>query len=143
MNKKLACISNYFAGILMLIFGAVYLFKNSFMPYHSVAVGSDWAAVDAGMQTLILALMRVAAGGYFATGVAVLLMQYNFARSKQNWIPCLILSIGLIESFTSIYATMIVRLNSPGKPPTAVAILGVVLLVVGYFFNRKSLKDNA
>jgi xanthosine utilization system XapX-like protein len=53
----------------------------------------------------------------------------------------LILLTGVMVSLTTIYATLIVRLNSPGKPPTAFALIGLVLLFLGYFFNRKSLKS--
>ena len=41
------------------------------MPYHSEALGSSWSDVEPKTQVLILALMRVAGGGFLATGLAI------------------------------------------------------------------------
>lgn len=86
--------------------------------------------------------MRAVAGGYVAASIVVIVLQKKFASTKISWIPWLILAAGLIVSFASIYATMIVRLNSPGKPQTVLAIVGIVLLIIGYIFNQKTLKRN-
>jgi hypothetical protein len=45
-----------------LVLGAIYLFRDSFMPYHAAALGKDWGELDPATQTLLKALMEVAAG---------------------------------------------------------------------------------
>ncbi len=44
------------------------------MPYHSEALGSSWSDVGPKTQVLILALMRVAGGGFLATGLAMFIL---------------------------------------------------------------------
>ena len=142
MNEKIGSIANYLAALLTLAFGMIYLLKNSFMPYHSEALSLEWKEVESNTQYLILALMRAVSGGFVAASLVVVVLQRKFILTKISWIPWLIFATGLIVSFASIYATMIVRLNSPGKPPTVMAIGGIVLLIIGFIFNQKALKRN-
>ena len=142
MNTKIGNIANYSAALILLGMGLIYLFKNSFMPYHSDAISLEWNEVDSSTQFLILALMRAVSGGFIAIAIVAAFLQKKFTSSKIRWIPLLILIGGLIISLTSIYATLIVRFNSPGNPPTSLAIIGIVLLIIGYIFNRKSLSKN-
>ena len=127
MNEKIGSIANYLAATIILIFGIIYLFKNSFLPYHSEALSLEWNEVESSTQYLILALMRAVAGGYLAATLVIFILQKKFTSTKLPWIPWLILMNGLVLTFASIYATMIVRLNSPGKPPTFLAIVVIVL----------------
>lgn len=142
MNKKIGNITNYLAALILIIMGLVYLFKNSFMPYHSEAVSLEWNEVESNFQHLLVAFMRVVAGGYIAVAISIILLQRKFSTYKISWIPLIILIPGLVVSSLTIYATMIVRLNTPGNPPTTLAIVGFILLIIGYVFNRRSLKEN-
>ena len=54
-----------------LAFGVIYLTRSQFMPYHSLALDKPWSEVESNTQTLILALMRVAGGGFAATEIAI------------------------------------------------------------------------
>ena len=139
MNKKIGSLANYLAALILFTFGIIYLFRTSFMPYHSEALSLDWSEVESNTQFLILALMRGVSGGFIAISIAVIVLQKKFSSTKIPWIPWLILTTGLIVTSASIYATMIVRLNSPGKPPTTMAIVGILLLIIGYVFNQKQL----
>ena len=67
----------YLLGFLFLItLALIYLFRSEFMPYHAVAVGQSWDDVDPAFQILILALMKVAGGGWFATAVATIILLF-------------------------------------------------------------------
>ncbi|MEQ8715127.1 MAG: hypothetical protein RIC80_19055 [Cyclobacteriaceae bacterium] len=139
---KIGNIANYLAALILLGIGLIYLVKNSFMPYHSEAISLEWNEVDSSTQFLILALMRAVSGGYIALAIVTAFLQKKFASGKTTWMPLLILIGGLILILPSIYATLIVRFNSPGKPPTLLATIVIVLLIIGYISNRKSLKKN-
>ena len=109
------------------------------MPYHSDAVALEWNELAQSFHFLILALMKVVGGGFIACGIAVAVLQYNFNKNPLAWQAWLILLIGLIISVTSFYATMLVRLNTPGNPPTIASIIGLVFLIVGFIFNKRKL----
>lgn len=67
LNRKyewIVPLPNFIVGAIWIVFGFVYLFKESFMPYHAVALSSSWEELNPAFQTLILALMRAAGGGF-------------------------------------------------------------------------------
>jgi putative Mn2+ efflux pump MntP len=43
MRKNIGAISNYLAGLILMTMGLIYLFNNSFMPYHRDAVSMQWS----------------------------------------------------------------------------------------------------
>ncbi|MCK5814827.1 MAG: hypothetical protein KAH07_02670 [Flavobacteriaceae bacterium] len=142
MNTKIGNIANYSSALILLGMGLIYLFRNSFMPYHSDAISLEWNEVDSSTQFLLLALMKAVSGGFIAIAIVIAFLQRKFASAKLGWIPLLILIGGLTVSLASIYATLIVRFNSPAEPPTSLAMIGIFLLIIGYIFNRKSLNEN-
>ena len=141
-NNRIASIANYLSAVLLFFFGVVYGIKSSFMPYHAEALGCGWEEIDGSTQLLILALMRCVAGGYLAVSVGVAVMQCLFNRYKIKSLAWLIFVSGWIITGFSVYATVLVRIYTPGKPPTALAIFGLLLFVVGLFFNLKGLRAN-
>ena len=82
MNTKIGNIANYSAALILLGMGLIYLFKNSFMPYHSDAISLEWNEVDSSNQFLILALMRAVSGGFIAIAIVAAFLQKKFTSSK-------------------------------------------------------------
>ena len=65
----------------------------------------------------------------------------SYFKTDKSELACLADShAAQFVSLAPLYATLIVKLNTPGKPPTLLAIIGIVLLIIGYIFNQKSLK---
>jgi len=135
MIHLFANLCNYASAVISLLFGIVYLIKPSFLGYHKEAVQRNWEELDQRMQTLILALMRAVSGGALAYGFLVIVLQYQFSGSLQNWIPITILVSGGIITSSSLYAMFLVKVKTMGKPPIAVVLLTVILLVIGYLLN--------
>ena len=133
---------NYIVGAIWIVFGLVYLFKDSFMPYHADALSSSWEELNPAFQTLILALMRVAGGGFFLAGLMIILLQRIYNLTKQKWIPSLILLMGVIIVLTTVYATLIVRLNTNANPPTLSSAAALIGLISGYIMNKYYENEN-
>ena len=87
------------------------------------------------MQILILALMRGVSGGALAAGFIISVLQYQFNKLPQTWIPLTILACGGILTCTSVYAMLLVRLKTPARPPVAAVLLSIILLGIGHYFN--------
>jgi glycosyltransferase involved in cell wall biosynthesis len=140
-NQKMKNLSGnlatYSAAAILLLFGFIYLFRNSFMPYHSAAVSLAWTQVSPPTQYLLLALMRATAGGFISLAFAIIFLQYKFSTNRISWIPLLILLIGTISMICITYATLLIRFHTPGRPPLADAVIGEVLLIAGFIFIRK------
>lgn len=50
MRRKIALLIYAVIAANNLVFGAIYLTADRFMPYHSQAVGRDWEEVDRGLR---------------------------------------------------------------------------------------------
>ena len=82
MRMKLALGFYLVAGVVDVGLGATYFSSKQFMSYHAEAVGAPWQELDAGIQTLILALMRLAGGGWFALGFFTMVMALAALRTR-------------------------------------------------------------
>lgn len=119
------------AAILSLLFGIIYLTRSEFMPYHAVALGKQWTELEGNLQTLILALMRVAGGGFLATGIGVILLIFTWLVTREEWLLFVIPTTGLVTSLCSLYATLLVKTRTPGFPPVRLTLLSISLLLTG------------
>ncbi|MBU0487154.1 MAG: hypothetical protein KKA07_08815 [Bacteroidetes bacterium] len=117
------------------VYALVYLFRPKFMGYHSKATGKKWEEIDKGMQTLVLALMRAAGGGLLSAGITMAFLQFQFNAHRQDWIALAILISGGAMILGSLFAVLMVRFKTPGRPPIPVIIAALLLIVAGYFFN--------
>ena len=141
---KVAFLCYLLALSLLTIFGLIYLFRSEFMPYHAVAVGQSWSELDPSFQILILALMRAVGGGLLATACAIGILLFKPFRQGIRWTYWAIPVIGLIASFSSLYATIYVARNTPASPPWIAAALGALVLVIGFILSLvPEVKENA
>ena len=137
MNWKLkvAFSCHLLASFLLVAFGLIYLLRLEFMPYHAVAVGRSWTELDPASQVLILSLMKVVGGGFLASAFAMVIPLFTAFRNEQRWSFWAVPITGLIASLSSLYATITVAVNTPASPPWIAAVLGTVLLTIGFIFS--------
>ena len=114
------------------IFGMIYLTRPQFMPYHSLALGKPWSEVEPNIQTLILALMRVAGGGFVATGIAIMILLLIPFQAEEPWAIYSIFLVAFWTSFGSCYATFLVQSRTPGNPPLKLSLATLVLTLIGF-----------
>ena len=136
--QKWAMLCHSIAMLLLAGFGVIYLFKTEFMPYHAIAVGRSWAEIDAGLQLLLLALMKVAGGGWLATAIAIgVLLAWPF-RAGLRWSYWAIPAIGLVAALSSLFVTIYMANHSPANPPWFAAAIGVCCLCAGLILSLNS-----
>ena len=141
MNKT-GQISTYLAAAVLFVFGAVYLIRNEFMPYHAEAVGLSWSELEEPFQILFMAGMKIAAFGFLATSCAIGFLQYQFQKNQITWIPGLILFLGTMSFAGSMSAIIIVKLNTAANPPIALAAIAFALIIFGFLSNQKIAKNH-
>jgi hypothetical protein len=124
-----------------LAFGLTYLLRSEFMPYHALAVGAPWAQVPHGYQVLILALMRIAGGGFVALAVALACLLAGPFRDGAAWARVAIPAAGTIASGGALYGTLYVRANSDGRPPWAIVAGFMVLIAVAFVMSLEPRRD--
>ena len=110
------------------------------MPYHSQALSLTWDELSPATQTLFLALMRVCGGGWLAASLTIALLQRRFTQKRVTWIPPVILGVGLTSVLSTLYATVLVYLHTPGNPPIPGLFVLLFLLIAGYQLNQTAAK---
>ncbi|MGB6295245.1 MAG: hypothetical protein WBF90_03550 [Rivularia sp. (in: cyanobacteria)] len=105
------------------------------MPYHALALEKEWTELDIKTQTLILALMRVAGGGFLATGMTVILLMYLYIKTMEEWMIFIIPTIVFVTLLSSLYATLIVKNRTPGLPPVNLNLLLIGLMLTGFILS--------
>lgn len=123
------------ASLLAFAFGITYLFRSKYMSYHHAALQKDWEELAIEVRTLILALMRAVGGGLISTAVAMVFLQLEFNKTHIGWMAWAILIIGSITFAGSLYAMLLVRLKTKGRPPIFPATFILLMIIAGFFFN--------
>ena len=119
-------------ALISILFGLIYLTRNQFMPYHAEALGLSWSELSENMQVLILALMRAAGGGFLATGLAIFILLIIPFMVGDKWAIYAIPTISLCTSLGTLYATLLVKTKTPGKPPFVLSFLALALTIIGF-----------
>lgn len=117
------------------LFGIIYLFRSEFMPYHSVAVGISWDELDPSFQILILGLMKAVGGSCIAMVFMSLILLIIPFRHGVSWVRWAIPASGIVNTGGILYAMHFVGANTSANPPWIAPVLGVLLLLAGYFFS--------
>lgn len=120
------------AAIASIGFGLVYLARSTFMPYHRDALSTSWEKLDRPLQALLLGLIKVAGGGFLASGLSVLFMALFPFRAGDEWARFAIPIVGLTMALPALYATVHVRRQTPANPPVATSVTTIALLLIGF-----------
>lgn len=132
MRRKIALLIYFVIAVNNLIFGLIYFMSGHFRSYHSQAIGADWEEVDRGTQSVILALMKLAGGGWLALGfltIALVLSELKQTRTHVRWA----LPAGTLTFYIpSLVATWSVYRETGAQSPwvPSLAMIGVVLLAM-------------
>lgn len=118
-----------------MVLGAIYLLRDSFMPYHAVALGRSWGEIDPQTQALVKALMEVAAGGWLALGVLVLLLVVFPMRRGERWARFAAPAALLIFYVPTLLATLRVLQETPASPPWRMNLVACLTAVVGLILD--------
>ena len=130
-----AAICLYAVAVLGTLYpGVVYLSRSEFMPYHARAAGLPWPAIAAGVQTLLLGLMRTTGIGAVTLGVALAMLLWIPCRRGEQWALRLLPALVLLYHGGLLAEMRWVAAATHAQPPwflplipAAAAIAGAVL----------------
>ena len=130
-RSRVAALLYTTVAFVSLALGGIYWLRDSFMPYHSVALGRAWGDLDPATQALIKALMEVAAGGWLALGAVVLLLVAFPIRRGERWARIAAPGALLLFYVPTLLATLRVLQETPASPPWRLNGLACLCAVVG------------
>ena len=122
-------------ALVSLVFGAIYFFRDSFMPYHAAALGTEWGELDPATQALLKALMEVAAGGWLALGALVLLLVAFPIRRGERWARLAAPAALLLFYVPTLLATLSVLQETPASPPWRFNVVACLTAVVSLLLD--------
>lgn len=105
-----------------------YLFAAEFMPYHAVVAGRQWAAIEPGTQTIILGMLRILAGGFLASGLALAFLCVPLWRGER-WAAWAILLVGAAVWGPTLSVTLMLKAAQPAANPPTLATLALLVLI--------------
>ena len=122
-------------AIVSLVLGSIYLFRSTFMPYHSAALSKEWGELDHATQTLIKGLMELAGGGWLALGVLILFLVAFPIRRGERWAR-FAAPLGLLTFYIpALLATWSVLQETPASPPWLPTAAACVAAVLGFLLD--------
>ena len=113
------------------VFGVMFLLRSDFMPYHADAVGMPWSEVSAPFQILIMALLKLAGGGWITVAVAEFVLLLIPFRQGARWALWAVPSLALLHYAGVCNAMAHVTLNTTATPPWGATIASIALVLLG------------
>jgi hypothetical protein len=135
IRHKIAIVCFGLAFLPLILVGLRFIFIHSFIPYHAVALGTEWSELPSPYQILYLAQMKVAGGGILSAGIAGEIILFLPFQRKENWSRWTLLIIGLIVGGLTLMATLSVKLNTPASPPWILTSCCIILILTGFFLS--------
>jgi hypothetical protein len=113
------------------VWGAMFLLRSDFMPYHAAAVDMPWSEVPGPFQILIMALLKLAGGGWITVALAEFVLLLVPFRQGARWALWAVPSLALVHFAGVCNAMAHVTLHTTATPPWGATIGSVVLVLVG------------
>ena len=119
------------AALISIFFGIRYFLAKEFMPYHAVVAGKSWSEFEAGVQTIILGMLKIIGGGFATYGLALLWLLLPLS-AKQPWAGWAALTITASSLLPTLYVTIALRRFAPSaRTPVVPASVVLALALVG------------
>lgn len=116
-------------------FAVAYLKRSDFMPYHRIAVGRDWDAIDRPTQVLLMALIRVTGAAWLALALAGFLLLYLLFSSGLVASHLLAFQVFCLAAMLPPVAVALhVRKQTQAPTPVAAGAMVVALASAGFAF---------
>lgn len=106
-----------------LIYGAVYLVRRRFMPYHQAALGRTREELDLPTRTLLLGWMKIVGGGMLGCAIAGGFLLFVPFRAGEAWANWALLAIVLCGGLPAVYSTFLIHARTGAATPRAAALL--------------------
>ncbi len=131
MRSLIAGVLYALVSLISLGLGSIYVFSDSFMPYHGQALQLQWSELDGSLQVLILALMDVAGAGWITLGLVIIVLLIGPFRSQQRWARFLIPGAIVVFYGPTLMATLNVTNLTPATAPWYGNALAIFAAIAG------------
>ena len=115
----------------VILFGTRYMRREAFLPYHAAVAGKSWSEIDAGVQVVILGMLKIIGAGFATLGVTLLWLCFALHEGAR-WAPWAILTVSAVALGPMLYVAIKLRAFRPeAQTPIRPTAAMMVLIVVG------------
>jgi len=118
---------------MVLVFGLIYIFRTSFMPYHREAVQRQWHEIDNRMQQLLLALMNALGMAWLSSFFfSLFLLIILLTGPAIVWPLATFQAFYLFSVIAPVFVAIRLQMKTGAKTPVSVGIIAAALSLVGF-----------
>ncbi|MGG5289582.1 hypothetical protein [Pseudomonas shirazensis] len=130
-------LASYGAALLIIAaFALIYATRSQFMPYHAAVINRPWRTLDAPLQLLLLALVRLVGWAWLAIACAGLILLYQvFVQRIPLQLLVLLQAYCLLAITPTIAVASHVKRHSNGSPPIMFSWVAMMLCWLGFLFG--------
>jgi|WetSurMetagenome_2_1015567.scaffolds.fasta_scaffold15507_3 hypothetical protein len=107
------------------------LLAKKVLPFHEEAAGRPWVELEPGVQSVILALMRVSGLGFLVTALLLLLLPVSTYVNDSRDVTLVLPAVALVFCLGLFFVNLQLRAKTGAQTPWKGALYAAVLLVVG------------
>jgi hypothetical protein len=128
---NLALVPLLLVALAGIFFGVRYMRREAFLPYHSAVAGKSWPELDAGVQQIVLGMLKIIGGGFATLGVTLLWLCFALHEGAR-WAPWAILTVSAVMLVPMLYVTIQLRSFQPdAQTPVRPTLVMMALIVLG------------
>ena len=95
----------------------------------------NWEDLSAGLQVLFQALIKVAAAGFFVTGLSTLILLLIPFRMGARWAHWAIPLLGIVWNGFCLCVTATVAMKTHASTPWLATLVGIISTVVAFILS--------
>jgi hypothetical protein len=136
MFGKLASIFLYAAvGIISLTMAYKNLFFNKFIPFHEKAAGKPLGHFDNGLQSVIIALMRVSGLGFLVVSLLLIILPITNYYAQNTFIKYVVPAIALMYCSGLFLINFQLYSKTGADTPWKFSLYAVGIILLGFVLS--------
>ena len=132
IKEKIAFVLYMINGLISIIFGLIYLFCDTIMPYHQQAIGRDWTELEPGLQVLLNGFIKIAASGFFILGITIFVISIIPFRKGERWAKWFIPALTFLFLGFGLYIPLKIALKTQASTPWFGAAAALVINIIAF-----------
>ena len=135
-RQRIAVALNLIVAGVCALLGLAYFAAKEITFYHKAVIGVEWAALPAGVQTLLIVLMKGTGDAVLVTGVSIAILTWIPLRQGHNWSRWAILTIGMTCLLPMLAGALYLAITTGAPSPWWLNALLIASLLASVVLSR-------
>jgi hypothetical protein len=124
-----------FTGIVSLIMAYKSIFSTKFLPFHEQAAGKSWDSIDRGLQSVIIALMKVSGLGFLVIALLLMALPIVHYFKYDSLVQYVIPGISFLYCFGLFLVNYQLSVKTKAKTPWKGSLYATIFLEIGIIIS--------